>query len=192
MPSFSANSPARDQRPTGAPAGSWGAGRGLVGVDGFGQVLDDALNRVERGHRVLEDHPDLAAAHGAHFVFGEGHQVPPVKKQLPAGDAGGDSVQAHQALAERGFTAGGFADQPQDLPAADVKAHRIDGAHVTGAGVILHVEIADGKKIIGCHQRSLNLGLRISISPSPIMVKANTITMMAMPGKVISHQELWI
>ena len=125
-------------------------------------------------------------------LFGEGHQVAPVKEQLPAGDAGGDAVQAHQALAERGFAAGGFAHQPEDLPAADVEADRIDGAHVAGAGVVLDAEIADGKKRLGGHQRSLSLGLRISISPSPIMVKASTITMIAIPGKVISHQAVWM
>ena len=40
----------------------------LVRLDRLGQVFDDALHRVERGHRILENHADLSAAQLAHLA----------------------------------------------------------------------------------------------------------------------------
>jgi hypothetical protein len=53
------------------------SGLGQVGVDG--QDLVDLLahphQRVERGHRLLEDHAEQPAAPGPHRVLGEAEQV---------------------------------------------------------------------------------------------------------------------
>ena len=38
-------------------------------------LLADGEHRVERGHRLLEDHRDVAPADGAHLVFGQAEQV---------------------------------------------------------------------------------------------------------------------
>jgi hypothetical protein len=42
-----------------APPGGWPA----RGCTRFGHLVADGLHRVERGHRLLEDHADVAAAH---------------------------------------------------------------------------------------------------------------------------------
>ena len=48
---------------------------GLVGADRFGDLRADAHDRVQRGHGLLEDHGDVAAAAAAHFALGQGEQI---------------------------------------------------------------------------------------------------------------------
>ena len=45
----------------------------------FGDLLADRLQRVERRHRLLEDHADVVAAQGAHLVLGRGQHVDAVE-----------------------------------------------------------------------------------------------------------------
>src|SRR5690606_41456270 len=41
----------------------------------FGDLAADAQHRVEAGHRLLEDHGDVVAAHPLHLPLGQGQQV---------------------------------------------------------------------------------------------------------------------
>ena len=45
---------------------------GMVGLDGFGDLVADGHDRIEGGHGFLKDHGDVAAAVAAHGGFGEG------------------------------------------------------------------------------------------------------------------------
>ena len=54
--------------------------------DRFGYLATDGPCRVERGHRVLEDHRDLVAADPAHFSLIEADQVAAVEPDRPTGD----------------------------------------------------------------------------------------------------------
>jgi hypothetical protein len=47
----------------------------------------DRQNRVERSHRLLEDHRDLVATHRAHLVVGEFEQIAAFEQDAPLGDA---------------------------------------------------------------------------------------------------------
>ncbi len=49
-----------------APPGA-GAVGALVHADRFADLVADGEQRIERGHRVLQDHGDALAAHAAHF-----------------------------------------------------------------------------------------------------------------------------
>ena len=49
----------------------------------------DRVQRIERGHRLLEDHGDVVAAHRAELWLAGGHQVTTVEKDLAGGVAGG-------------------------------------------------------------------------------------------------------
>ena len=42
----------------------------FVSANGFCDLRADAHNGIERGHRLLKDHGDIAAADGAPIVFG--------------------------------------------------------------------------------------------------------------------------
>ena len=43
------------------------AAQPLMQADGLGNLLPDRENRVERGHRLLEDHRDIRPAHALHL-----------------------------------------------------------------------------------------------------------------------------
>ncbi len=59
-------------------------GRGLVGhpmkQQGFDELILNAQERVQRGHRVLENHGDAAAANAIELSLGHLQQIFPFKK----------------------------------------------------------------------------------------------------------------
>jgi serine kinase of HPr protein (carbohydrate metabolism regulator) len=65
--------------------------RGRVGaamlLDRLGDLAADRQDRVQRGHRLLENHADLAAAHLPHLFFRQAHQVAAGEQHLARGDA---------------------------------------------------------------------------------------------------------
>jgi hypothetical protein len=64
----------------------------------LGQLQPDGQHRVERGHRLLEDHRDVAAAHRAHRVLAEREEIAPGKEDAAADDAPGRAgEEAHDA-----------------------------------------------------------------------------------------------
>jgi sugar phosphate isomerase/epimerase len=52
-------------------------GQAAVALQPFGDLGADAHRRIERGHRVLEDHRDLAAAQGAPCALVERGEIAP-------------------------------------------------------------------------------------------------------------------
>jgi hypothetical protein len=52
-----------------------GAAELLVQLHALGDLPADAQHRVERGHRLLEDHRDAVAADAAHLLLAEAEQV---------------------------------------------------------------------------------------------------------------------
>ena len=56
----------------------------LMEPDRLGDLAPDRPGRVQRGHRVLEDHPDVVAADLAHLGLGQGDEVAAVEPDLPA------------------------------------------------------------------------------------------------------------
>jgi hypothetical protein len=58
----------------------------LVDADGLAHLRADRHDRVEGGHRLLEDHRDVAAADPAHRGFGQRHEVAAVEQDAPAGE----------------------------------------------------------------------------------------------------------
>jgi hypothetical protein len=86
---------------------------GEVRAVGLGDLLADAEDRVERGHRLLEDHRDVAAADGLHLRLGQVGQVLPLEQDL-AVDAGvALGQQAQHAQASDGLAAAAFAHHAQ-------------------------------------------------------------------------------
>src|SRR3546814_4497285 len=58
-----------------------------VGQHRLGHLGVDAEHRVQRHHRVLEDHGDLGAAQLAPLALRQWHQVAALEQNLAAGDA---------------------------------------------------------------------------------------------------------
>ena len=61
----------------------------LVQGQRLGDLPADRQHRVQRGHRLLEDHRDLVAAHLAHLGFAEVEQVAPGETDRAGDDAAG-------------------------------------------------------------------------------------------------------
>ena len=59
----------------------------LVDPDHLADLSPDRVHRVERGHRLLEDHRDLVAANGAHVPFAELQQIVTAEEHCAPFDA---------------------------------------------------------------------------------------------------------
>ena len=68
------------QRPPPALAGL----EASVGAKALGDLVGDPHHRVERGHRLLEHHPDLAAADVAHGRLRQPEELPAGEADRPA------------------------------------------------------------------------------------------------------------
>ena len=109
-------------------------------------LLSDRQDRIERGHRLLEDHGDVASAHRAHLVVGEIEQVAPLEQDAARGNAGGVlGQQPHDGERGNRLAAAGFADDGHDLAAVDAVGNAVDRADGAARGLeadvqILHLE----------------------------------------------------
>ena len=99
----------------------------------FDHLRINAQHRVQRHHRVLEDHGDAVAPQIAHFFFGKLRQIAPLKQDGPAGDAPGWVNQANDGKPRDGFAGTGFANKPHHLAAADGKGNAIHRLHHASA-----------------------------------------------------------
>src|SRR5215207_6560690 len=113
--------------------------------EGFGDLIADPHNWVQRRHRLLEDQRDARAPDLAHFALGEGQQIAPLEQDLAAGDAPGRLQQPQDR--ERGdrLAAPRFTDHAQRFTWRDLEAdvvHRRDATTAAGEGnaEMLYVE----------------------------------------------------
>src|ERR1019366_1224010 len=98
-----------------------------VGRSAFSHLAANGHDRVERGHRLLKDHGDSAAAQPAYRAWGHLEQInrragfaPP--KYLPGYLCSG-AEEPEDAERRDSFSRPGFAHQPQHLALFDVKTH---------------------------------------------------------------------
>jgi hypothetical protein len=97
----------------------------FVRQDGFFDLRTDAQDRIKRSHRLLKNHGDFAAAHGAPRGFVEFAKillriVGGMEKHF-ASDACTRGQQAHQSHGQHGFATAGFADDAQRLARLDTQ-----------------------------------------------------------------------
>ena len=79
--------------------------QGLADLPAYGQY------RIERGHRILENNADLAAAYRAHVPFSEAEDIGSIEAYPPALKLPVLRQQAHHRQRRNGFTRPGFTDQ---------------------------------------------------------------------------------
>ena len=98
---------------------------------------------VQGGHRVLEDHAHLGAAHVLAVDHRAFEEIVPVEARRAAGDAArrhGD--EAHHALHRDGLAAAGFADDGERLAGMHVERHPPHRLHGAAVGGELHLKVA--------------------------------------------------
>ena len=103
------------------------AGGFLVQAHRFGNLVADGEDRIERRHRLLEDHRDVVAPDRAHSLVRQHGDVFALVEDFPADDPPGTLGQQLDHR-ERGdaLAAAGFADQPHRLARFDAECHPID------------------------------------------------------------------
>ena len=102
----------------------------LVQGDHLGDLVAHRVDRVERGHRLLEDDGDLAGADLVHLVLVERDQVPALPQDLAGLEAARRHVDQLQDRARRhGLAAARFAHHAHGLAAVDVQVDAIDRTH---------------------------------------------------------------
>ena len=127
-----------------------------VRLDRLDDLVADAHHRVQAGRRLLEDHADAPAAHGAHLRLGQAEHVGLIQMHAAAGDGAVLGQQAHQRQRRHALAAAGLADQREGLAALDRQAQAVDGAHDAGIGVELDLEMIDldhGRLAFGLNAR---------------------------------------
>jgi hypothetical protein len=67
----------------------------------LGELAPDREHRVERGHRLLEDHADLPAANAAHLLLAEAEKVAFLVEDFAAFDAAGGFGDQRDRLTSR-------------------------------------------------------------------------------------------
>ena len=119
-------------------------GQSLVQHDRLGDLSSDRHQRVQRGHRFLEDHRDVVAANGLHLAFAQLQEVDALEPDGAADDPPrrvGDEAQDGQ----RGdaFAAAALADHAQDLSGAHVVGDSVHRPHHPGGGEEMGLQIVD-------------------------------------------------
>ena len=119
----------------------------------FADLLLDRVQRIERGHRLLEDDRDVVAAHPPHLRFGQSEQLPALEVDRAAGMARRRIGQElHDRQRGHRLARAGLADQGDGLALGEVERHPVDGENIPfalaeGDGEIAHGEEGGGQAI---------------------------------------------
>ena len=112
--------------------------------DRLGDLVADREERIERGHRLLEDHGDLVAADRLHLLLLEIEQVAALEAHGAADDAArriGNQPQHREG--RHALAAAGLPHHAQRLAAAHGVGHPVDGLHHPGRGKEVRLEVFD-------------------------------------------------
>ena len=175
-------------------AGGLGLAHRLMLADHLDDLLADADRRVQRIHRLLEDHRGEPAAHVAQLRLARPQHVAAQQQDLAlAHPHGALGQQADEGHGGDGFARAGFADQPDDLARRHLDADAGQRRYHPAIGRELQREVLDRDDGPGARafskRRHLprSLGSKMSRSPSPSRLNPTAVTRIARPGKVGYH-----
>ena len=115
----------------------------LMRQDLLGDLPADGVDRRQRGHRILEDHGDLAAAQLAHVARRQADKFAAAIGDRAFDDRIGIVDEAHDGEQRQGLARARFADDAQDLALRDIEGDAVDGAHQALLGAEGDLEIAN-------------------------------------------------
>ena len=99
-----------------------------VDLEHLGDLVADLHHRIERGHRLLEDHRHALAAQAAQLRLRFGEQVLALSRISPStGFSSLRGIEAHDRVRRHRFAGAGFADHADDLAAPDREGDALDG-----------------------------------------------------------------
>jgi len=123
-----------------------------VREDALHDLLADRVHRIERSHRLLEDHRHLAAAQAAALVGRESEDVAALEQDRLGLDlARWTRHQAHDRERGHALAAAGLADQADGAAATDREVDAVDRAEQAAVGVEVGAETAHLEELF--HQK---------------------------------------
>ena len=111
--------------------------------DRFHDLRADGEHRVERRHRLLKDHADVAAADRLHLPLGQADQVAAEERDPARFDAGGRRQQPHDRERRDALARAALADDAERAALLDAKRDIVDRLHDAFFGVEVGAEIVD-------------------------------------------------
>src|SRR5688500_15489249 len=147
-----------------------------MGLQHLGHLALDRQVRVQRGHRVLEDHGHLHAPDLVQLIDRQVQDLLALELHaaFSAAILGQQTHDRHEDLA---LARAGFADDAKRLAGLDREADVVDGADGAlrgGEGGVEVADVEDGGHAARVPQRSL--GSRASRSPSPMKLRQSRVT----------------
>ncbi len=115
----------------------------LVQDDRFHDLRADGEHRVERRHRLLEDHADVAAADRLHLPLGQPHEVVAEERDAARFDAGGRRQQPHDRERRDALAGAAFADDAERAARLEAERQIVDGVDDAFFGVEVGAEVGD-------------------------------------------------
>src|SRR5262249_37904198 len=104
-------------------------------------LLPDRPRRVQRGHRILEDHRHVVSAHVTHLALAQRPEVAAEQLDRAADDVAYVREELHDRESRRRLSATRLADETDALPRADRERDAVDRADDSRAEVELGAEV---------------------------------------------------
>ena len=118
----------------------------------FDDLVADRIARIERGHRLLEDHREAVAAHVAQFAIRQVEQPDAVERHGAGNFRALFGQQAHHGQRSHALAATGFADEAERRAARDREIDAIDRDGAAAAIAMEHdAQILDRQQRRGHH-----------------------------------------
>ncbi len=118
------------------------------------QLAPDGVDRVERGHGVLENHRNVVAANLLHLGLGHLEQRVAAVADVAALDLSRGHVdEAHDGELGDGLAGARLAHDAQGLAAVERVAHAVHGLDDAVLGVEVHLEVVDLKQVLAFGHR---------------------------------------
>ena len=111
--------------------------------DGLHELRPDAVERVQRRERVLEDHRDLLAADPAQLLLAHAQEIAAVEQHLAAERRVRAAGQAEHGEVRDALAGAGLADDAERAPGVDGEGDAVDGAHHAVVRLEPDLEVAD-------------------------------------------------
>ena len=127
----------------------------LVDHDRLGDLIADTMDRIHRGHRVLEDHRDLFPAEPLQFPLLQVEQVAAPVENLSRQPGARTAREAEDRQRCHALAGARFADDAEHLAGLDLEADVVDCSYDTFVCRELNLEVANTEESVG-HRRSFS------------------------------------
>ena len=121
----------------------------LMGEDRLDDLVSDPVHRIERRHRILEDHRDLLAANFPHLVLAQLHQVAALVEHLALDPHIGIVDQAQHGHHRDALPRPRLAHDAEHLALVDGERNAVHGANHPVLRAERDLEIPDLEQRLG-------------------------------------------